>query len=28
VLEFMGISDYEKYLDKDFSIPFIKTWTR
>ena len=28
VLEFMGITDYEKYLDKNFSIPFIKTWTR
>ena len=28
VLEFMGITDYEKYLDKEFTIPFIKTWTR
>ena len=28
VLEFMGITDYEKYLDKNFTIPFIKTWTR
>ena len=28
VLEFMGITDYERYLDKNFTIPFIKTWTR
>ena len=28
VLEFIGITDYEKYLDKNFTIPFIKTWTR
>jgi len=28
VLEFMGITDYEKYLDKNFTIPFIKTWTK
>ena len=28
VLQFMGITDYERYLDKNFTIPFIKTWTR
>ena len=28
VLEFMGITDYEIYLDKNFTIPFIKTCTR